>query len=300
MFKMFARATFIATLAIAAGACNKDDTSVANTAVSGPEQTIQRSVALAREGDVSGLVEHMLPPAEFVRMKADWVTKVEATPADAAAKARFAETMTKLTAENAAENIYKEIEPEIRQFDAQYQQQIPTLVAMGRGYIKGLVQQNQELSASEKDQATSIIEAIAQWVEKTRFTDSDLVKKSLGIVTSAAREMNLKSLDEARSLSFEQSAPKLQIGFNGLKKLLDVYGFSIDQALDSVTTELVSSAGDNAVVKIRYTLLGTALESTTEMVRIDGRWYSKDTIDKLKVRQAQRATTIPTPAPSQG
>ena len=33
------------------------------------------------------------------------------------------------------------------------------------------VQQSQELTASEKEQANSVIEALAQWVEKTRFTD---------------------------------------------------------------------------------------------------------------------------------
>ena len=299
MVKMLARATLVATLAVAASACNKDDTSVASAGASGPEQTIQRSVALARESNIAGLVEQLLPPAEFVRMKTDWVTKVDATPADAAAKARFAETMTKLTADDAVETIYKEIEPEIRQFDAQYQQQIPTLVAMGRGYMKGLVQQSQELSASEKEQAANIIEAIASWVEKTRFTDPDLVKKTLGVVTKTARELNLKSLDEARSLSFEQSAPKLQVGFDGLKKVLEVYGFSINQALDSASTKLVSSSGDNAVVKISYTLLGIPLEATTEMVRIDDHWYSKDTIEKLKARKAQQATTA-VPAVSQG
>ena len=300
MVKTLARATFVAMLAIAASACNKDDTSVASAGISGPEQTIQRSVALARESDVAGLVELLLPPAEFVRMKADWVTKVDATPADAAAKTRFAETMAKLTADDAVENIYKEIEPEIRQFDAQYQQQIPTLVAMGRGYMKGLVQQSQELSANEKEQASNIIEAIASWVEKTRFTDPDLVKKTLGVVTETARKLNLKRLDEARSLSFEASAPKLQMGFDGLKKVLDVYGFSINQALDSVTTQLVSSTGDDAVVKISYTLLGTPLESTTEMVRLDGHWYSKDTIDKLKARKAEQTPTTSEPAASQG
>ncbi len=300
MFKMFARASFVATLAIAAGACNKDDTNVASTGVSGPEQTIQRSVAMMRESDVAGLVEQLLPPAEFARMKSDWVTKVDATPSDTAAKARFVDTMAKLTSEDAVENVYKEIEPEIRQFDAQYQQQIPTLVAMGRGYMKGLVQQSEGLSASEKEQAASIIEAVSSWVEKTRFTDPDLVKKALGVVTKTARELNLKSLDEARSLSFEQSAPKLQVGLDGLKQVLDVYGFSINQALDSVSTKLVSSSGDNAVVKISYTLLGTALESTMEMVRIDGHWYSKDTIDKLKVRNAEQAPSTPEPAASQG
>ena len=299
MFKILVRTALLATMAIGAAACNRDSSAPGNATANGPEQAIQRSIELTRAGDVAGLVEHMLPPEEFARVKADWVSEKDQAPVDDAARTRFAETIDKLTADDAVESLYKELEPDIRQFDAQYQQQIPTIVAMGRGYLNGMIQQNQGLTASEKEQAAGIIDALAKWVEETRFTDPALVRKALGIVSQSARQLDLKSLDEARALSFEQSAPKLQIAFTGLKQVLEVYGFSIDQTLDTVKTEVVSNDGDRAVVKIDYSLLGTPLQTTTEMVRIDGRWYSKDTIDKLREREADSAAATSAP-PSSG
>lgn len=297
MLKTIFRSTLLAALALGAVACSNDSPESANAKASGPEQTVERSIALARDGDVAALIQHSLPPEEFARIKAEWTSEKDKTPVDPAARARFAETMAKLTADDAAEKLYKELEPDIRQFDAQYQQQIPTIVAMGRGYLKGLVQQSNDLSASEKEQASNIIEALAVWVEKTRFTDPELVKKALEHVVTTARELDLKTLDQARALSFDESAPKLKIAFNGLKNVLNVYGFSINDTLDSVKTTLVSSEGGSAVVQLDYNLLGTPLQTTTDMVRIDGRWYSKDTMEKIKERNA--ATQVTAPATSE-
>ena len=196
MFTMLARTALLATLAIATAACNRDSATSNNAAATGPQQALQKSIGLAREGDIGGLIENMLPPAEFSRIKAEWTNQKDDAAIDDAARARFAETMAKLTAPDAADALFKEFEPDIRQFDAQYQQQIPTMVAMGRSYLKGLMQQSQELSVSEKEQAVGIIDALAKWVEKTRFTDPDLVRKALGILTESARELDLKSLDE--------------------------------------------------------------------------------------------------------
>lgn len=300
MSTMFVRTALLATLALSITACNRES-ATSGAAADGPQQALQKSIALTREGDIGGLIEHMLPPEEFTRIKADWTSEKDQPPIDDAARARFAETMSKLTAPDAAEVLFKEFEPDIRQFDTQYQQQMPTMVAMGRSYLKGVVQQNQELSVGEKEQATQIIEALATWALKN--TDSPIPswsKQTLAVVTDAARQLDLKSLDEARGLDFEQSAPKLKIAFNSLKKVLALYGFSIDQTLDSATTELVSSTADEAVVKVSYKLLDTPFQANVDMVRVGERWYNKDTIEKLKARNAEKAMATATPAAANG
>ncbi len=297
MLKLLARVSVLATLALAA-ACNRDSGPDAGGANADPAKTVQQSVELTRKGDVAGLIEHMLPPREFARVKAEWNEKKDDAEPTAAQRQKFAEMMEKLTAPDAVDKIFAEIEPDIRQFDAQYQQQIPTIVSMGRSYLRGLVQQSQDLTAAEKDQANQVVEALAQWVEKTRFTDPERVRQALAIVSDSARQLNLKTLDEARALDFEQSAPKLEIAFNGLKKVLAVFDFSVDEMLDSVKTEVVSRDGDKASVRIAYTLLGSPMETRSEMVRIDNRWYSKDTIDKLRERDAASATSATAPAPA--
>lgn len=290
MLKNFARVTLMASIALGVAACGKDSAPGATASVgAGPEATIATSVKLARQGDVAGLFENVMPPADFARIKAEWNSRKNDTEPSDEDRQKFAETVAKLTAPNAVETMYAEIAPDIAQFDAQYQQQMPTMVAMGKGYLQGLVQQSAQISANEKEQANAAIEALAQWVQTTRFTDPELIKKALAIVSETTKELDLKTLDEARALDFEQSAPKLKIAFNGLKKLLEVYNFSIDKTLDSVKSEVVSSEGDNAKVKVSYTLLGAPLSAETEMVKIDDRWYGKDTISKLREHEAESA-----------
>lgn len=298
MLKTFARMTLLSLLAVAAASCNRDSGGGAGTGNAGPVETVQRSVELVRQGDLAGLIEHMLPPEEFARAKAEWNQRKDQTEPTAEERAQFEETMSKLTAEDAVEKLYAEFEPDIRQFDAQYQKQIPNMVDMGNSYLHGLVRQSQTLSSVEKEQAERVIDALSAWVKETRFTDPALVKKALAVVSDTARKLELKTLDEARALSFEQAAPKFRIAFNGLKGVFDVYGFSIDKTMSTVKVEELSRDGDTASLKVSYDLLGTPLEATTEMVHVDGRWYGKDTLEKIKERKAEKAADGRDPAPA--
>jgi hypothetical protein len=92
---------------------------------------------------------------------------------------------------------------------------------------------------------------------------------------------------------------KARVALGGFKEALAVYGFSVDKTLDSVKPEVVSSDGKAATVKVSYTLLDTPLTATTEMVNVDGRWYGKDTIEKLKEQQQQPPVAPANPAPAE-
>lgn len=298
MFNTLARMTLLSILALAAAACNRDSASDGVGGNAGPAQTVQRSVELVRQNDLAGLIEHMLPPEEFARVKSEWNQRKDQAEPTADERAQFEESMKKLTAENAAESLYAEFEPDIRQFDAQYQSQIPAMVDMGKTYLQGLVRQSQDLSTSEKEQAANVIETLSTWVKETRFTDPALVKQALTAISDAAKALDIKTLEQARALSFEQAAPKFKIAFAGLKKVFEIYGFSIDQTLSTVKVEVLSSTDDTASLKVSYDLLGTPLETTTEMVRIGDRWYGKDTIEKIREQKAGQANSDPVDAPA--
>lgn len=298
MSNKLAHAVLIAAFIVLATACNRDTGSAAGT--DRPDAAILASARLARQGDVAGMIENMLPPAEFARIKAEWNDRDGEPEIPEEDRARFAAAIEKLTAPGAAQAIYAEIEPDLKQFDAQYKQQLPGMVAMGQGYLQGLVQQSPDLSAAEKEQAAAAIKSLAEWAQKTNFTDPALVKKALETLSATAGALGVKTLDEARALSFDQAAPKLGIAFEGLKKLLEGYGLSIDQTLDSVKTEVLSNDGTNAKVKVSYSFLGAPLTTETDMVKIDGRWYGKDTIEKINEHKAAAAATTDVTAPKTG
>ncbi len=288
------RVALVALLAAAAVGCgNQESPKTAAVNANTPDATIRKSAELLKQNDIAGVMQNALPPADYEKLKADWSKANNERPVTDEDRQKFEETMTRLTAPDADKTIYAEIEPQLKQFDAQYTQQIPMYVAMGQGWLTGMVQQNKDLSDADKQQAVAAINALAAWVQKTRFTDAESVKKVLAITTKTARDLNLKTLDEARALTFDQSMGKAKIALGGFKEALGVYGFSVDQTLDSVKPEVASNDGKAASVKVSYTLLGTPLSATTEMVNVDGRWYGKDTIEKLKEQAQQEAAPQP-------
>lgn len=300
MFTRLARAAIVAALVVFAVGCGNQQSGAPAGVVNAntPDATIRKSADLLKQGDVSGLLQNALPPAEFAKLKTDWGKDKDEKPITDEDRRKFEDAMARLTAPNAEQTIYADIEPQLKQFDAQYQQQIPMYVAMGSGWLQGMVQQNKDLSDADKQQAITAINALAAWVQKTRFTDPDSVKKVLAIASRTARELNLKTLDEARSLDFDQSMQKARIALLAVKDALNVYGFSIDQTLDSIKPEVLKNDGKAAEVRVNYTLLGTPLVSTAQMVNVDGRWYGKDTIEKMK-EQADKAAQgdVAAPAP---
>ncbi|HKE48504.1 MAG TPA: hypothetical protein VKB52_10600 [Rhodanobacteraceae bacterium] len=284
MFTRLVRSAVLGLLVAFAVGCGNQESGTPTAAVNAntPDATIRKSADLMKQGDIAHLLENALPPAEFAKLKTEWGKDKDEKPVTDEDRQKFAEAMSRLTAPNAEQTIYAEIEPQLKQFDAQYQQQIPMYVAMGSGWLQGMVQQNKDLSDADKQQAVAAINAVAAWVQKTRFTDPDSVKKVLAIASRTARELNLKTLDEARALDFDQAMQRGRVAMLGFKDALNVYGFSLDQTLDSIKPEVLNNDGKTAQVKVSYTLLGTPLVSTAQMVNVDGRWYGKDTIDKMK------------------
>jgi len=300
MVKPLVRAALAASLLVFFAGCEQKPAETAATAPAAaatPDAAILASVQSIKQGDIAGLMQNALPPADFAKAKADWGKDKDQEPITEEQRAQFNETMAKLTAPDAEQKLFAEIEPKLKEFDAQYQQQLPMYAMAGAGWVKNMIQQNQTMSEAERTQAVAAVDALQAWVVKTRFTDAESIKKVIAIVAKAARDMNLKSLDEARALTYDQSMQKARIAFIGLKDALAVYGFSIDQTLDSIKPQVLSNDGKTASVQLSYTLLGAPLTATTEMVNVDGRWYGKDTIEKLKEQQQpQVAPANPVPA----
>ena len=300
MSTRLARAALAVLLAAFASGCGKQESSspLAAIGANSPDATVKKSADLVKQGDVAALLQNALPPADYEKLKADWGKEANEKPITDEDRQKFQETMARLTAPDADKAIFAEIEPQLKDFDAKYQQQLPMYVAMGTGWLTGMVQQNKDLSDADKQQAIAAINAVAAWVQKTRFTDPESVKKVLAIATRTARDLNLKTLDEARALNFDQSMQKARVALLGFKEALTVYGFSIDQTLDSVKPEVVANDGKTATVKVNYTLLGTPLSSTSQMINVDGRWYGKDTIEKIKEHQQEATAKTDAPPPA--
>lgn len=309
MSSKFARVALVAAMAVAFAGCgNKEEnkTAAAPTAAVAPKPATPDAVVLAsvqylKSGNIDGLIQNALPPAEYAKVKAKWSEEMNKDPITDEDRQKFVENMTKLTAPDAEAKLWAEFEPKLKEMDAQMAQQMPMMVAMGKGMIQSSIQQNQDLTEAQKQQASQAIDAFGNWVQTAKFTDPALAQKAIGVVVNTARKVDLKTLDDARALSYEQAMGKAGVVFVGFKDLLAIYGFSIDQTLDSVKAETLSSDAAAAKVKISYTLFNTPLSAESDLVKIDDRWYGKEMLENLKKKEAEStAPAAPDQAPAAG
>lgn len=275
-----------AGLATSLIACKKEEpaankpaaTSVAATT---PTAAVDAVIAGLKSGDVKALAETMIPPTELERVRKEWKERQQ-RPIKPEEAREFAENMAKLTAPGAEDQMFAELKPKLAEFDSTYGAQMPMWVGIGQNFVNEAIKNNKDLTPEQRDQATQTINGLAKWAMETKFTDEAKAKQAIALLCAGAREMNLKSLDEARKLDFDQALVKMSIALRQTKKLFDVYGLSMDQVLGTVKTEVVSQDATSAKVKVSYTVFGVAVSGENEMVSENGRWYGKKFLEDLR------------------
>ena len=291
MSSSLARLALVAALAATAAGCNQQSAPTATATVTPPppvaapvaatpDATIQASVRALRANNVAALLENALPPGEVAKMKADWSKEMNKDPVTDEDRRKFNEEMAKLTAPGAEDKLFAELEPQLKQFEQQSAQQMPMMIAMGQGFVQSTVQQSKDLTEQQKQQTLALVDATAKWAQTAKFTDAGLAKQSISVICKAARDLNLKSIDEARALTYDQAMQKASVVLAAIKQVFALYGLSMDKALDSIKTEVVSTTGDAAKVKVSYTAFDQPFSTESDLVKVDGKWYSKQAIEQ--------------------
>ena len=291
------RVAVLGVIALAAAGCGEKegaDAPVAKVeAPTTPTASVDNAVRALRAGDLKALVTSQVPPKYMDRMRAEWKEDLAKDPPTEAEKKDFAEQMAKLTAPDAEAKMMAELEPQLVKFEQEIVPQMPMMIAFGQGMLQQGIKDSKDLTESQKLEAGKMLDGVAKWVQTVKFTDRAVAQQGVKIVVDAARAVNLKTLDEARALEFEQAMEKSSIVFRAAKDVLKLYGLDLDKALDTVKTEKVSETGDTAKVKVSFTMFDQPSSFETELVKVDGNWYGKQTIDELNKPDEPEETEEP-------
>lgn len=311
MSTTFNKIAFVCALSALAAACGKNQEQAANNAattpatsvaalapMAAPDAAITAGVRALRANDINGFLTAALPPTELVKIKADWAKNLNKEPTTDEERKKFTDQMGKLTAPGSEDKLFAEIEPQLKKFDAESAQQMPAMIAMGQGFVQSSIQQSKDLTDEQKKQSSSLIDATAKWATGVHFTDPALVKGAIAAICKTARDLNLKSLDEVKALTYDQGMIKAGIAVGGLKQVLAVYGLMLDKALDSIKTETIATTGDTAQVKVNYVAFDQPFSTVSDLVKIDGKWYGKQAVDKWQKEEAAAAAPPATMAPA--
>ena len=285
------RLALVGALALFAAACGNQEQgggSASAPASESPDAAVAHSIQLLRKGDFNALVEASVPPSQLEQAKAHWMNEFKKEEVTDESRAEFAETMAKLTAPDAEEQMMAEIRPQLEQFQGEMRAQLPAMVAMGKGFVLAAIDESEDIKPENKPQVTNLVNALGTWAESGEFANIDRAETAVAEITAAARKMPVRTLDELHALDFNGMMNAVSIGYGGLKGVLKAYDIDMDATLENARVETISQEGDNAKVRVHIEFLGAPLNFDTELVRVDGRWYGKDTLanlDKLMVDQ---------------
>ena len=268
---------------------------------SSPVAAVQTSVDLVKAGDFNALWKHALPAADYANLRTDWSRhQQDQKPITAEDRTRFNTAMQQVTGPDAENKLYTELQPKLALMEKQYKDQLPVLISVGGALVKNAIAQNKDLTATQKTQVNDAVDVITPWAQKAPWFDQAKAKQAIGIAVATARKLDLKSLEQMRTMDFDTVMGKYSIGYGGIKQVLAIYGLSVDDTLNSVKLSEVSNSNGHAVVKIDYTLLGKPLSTESKLVQENGRWYSEDLLDNVRKSHLQlsQPTVAQTPAPA--
>lgn len=263
-----------------------------NEAAKDPVTATKDIAAAIRANDYDRLSHIIVPPDLYAKLDAKYKDEAAKRPAPTAEEQKqFTDQMTKMTAADAEDKLFAEIQPKLAQIEPQAKMMVPMVAGMaGQG-----IQSSTTMSAAEKTQASALLTAITKWATTAPLSNPDKAKEAIKVLVKTARDLNLTTLDDAQSLSFQQTMQKTGTFVGGLRNALAVYGFDTDKALASVNATKKSETGDNAVVTVTYSLLDTPVTVDVDMVKRDGRWYSADAVKNVETMLAKPVGAPPTP-----
>ena len=287
------------TLVLALAACRQAPEADASRAPGDPVAAIEAQAAALRANDLARYARLSLPEDLYARSVALWNDQAaRAEPVDAEDAAEYEETMARLMADDAEAAMMRDLEPKLVQFEQEMAGQWPLMQATAGIFLNAAIQANEDLSDADKAHGTELVGALLAWAQPALITDRERARRAIRSASATARELQLPTLEAARALDHDQALAKGGRLLAGVKDIARAYDLDLDQALDGLSAELLSSEGDQATVRVSYPLLGKTISFEQRMQRVDGGWYSADTLAEAERAIAEGNQDLAAPGPT--
>lgn len=283
------------------GACSKDEQGATTSANTDPAAAIMNQVKLLKAGRIGDLVKASLPPDDYQAVRKQFAEQQKSGEeiTDEQRKT-FARQMQELSAPDAEQALFNKLLPVLKQYDSKYKAMLPMYIGVGQTMLTSAINQAKDMTPEQKKQASEMLQAAASWAQGTDWGDQEKAKKAIAVVTSTVRKLDVKTLEQARAMDFDQAMDKYAEAWDGVRKVLAIYGVDIDKTLGTVETRTASQTGDKAKVEVSYTVFGKPMKSTVSMVERNGHWYNANLLAKLEEslaqQQAAKASTAAAPS----
>lgn len=238
-----------------------------------PAQAVQALAERLRDNDLTGFTAMAVPPSLHARLEAGWRDGRTRWPLDELPlDERLPTLLAALSAEGAEIQLQQLFDREFAKSGRELQAAAAALGLFGMQYVRN----EGDYSAEERAHYTQSIDALSRWAAAAPLSDSKRARKTIALLTTAARRSKVDDDADFTALGMEESLDRLQPVFAAFKHTFAEYGLDLDASFASVDARLLQQTGDTARVRLRYRLGPGEIDSIISLQRIDGRWYLRD------------------------
>ncbi|WP_257386296.1 hypothetical protein [Tahibacter caeni] len=236
-----------------------------------PAMEIKHLAELFRAGDLAGLAQGLTPRRQWDQARAAYELQRNKPTSDAE-RARFAEKMQQFTAPDAVDQLMAKLEPEL----AKARPQAAGMLLMGMGALSVAVNSSEtKLTDAQREALRGALPGIQRWVNTTDFFSVASLRRSLTVLTDAARRTGITDVDQLKALPLEGVLERAGPMLTAAKEAVRTYGIDLDAVADSLRVDVLERGQDTARVRTTITVFGAPVWAEHDLVLIDGHWYGK-------------------------
>ena len=233
---------------------------------------VLRDRLLARDG--LGFARLAVPPALFTRLEQGWASGDTRWPLDELPlDARIPGMLAALQKPGAEKTLMATFNRQFAGADRDIDQAIRTLAVFGGEFV----QTDAAYTEAERQHIAQAIAAMSGWGLQAPLSDAARAKPFFAALAAAAQDTGIdaESGEEAYAgLGMARTLERVSPFIGTLVDQLDAqYGLDLDAALHSLQASLMQQTGDEASLRLRYTLAGRDIDAVVPVVRIDRHWY---------------------------
>ncbi len=279
----------IVLCAVLLAACQRPGTPAAPsvstpTSIATPAFAMQALSRHLRDNDLQAFARDAVPPELHEQLEAAWRAgrtrwPLQELPFDG----HLPGLMAALAAPAADMQLLQTFEQQFAGQDRQIHSAAEALAVFGLQYL----QDRGDFSQDERAHYAQLVRAASRWGQGAPLGDRGRARQAIAQLTVAARQTGLGSKDAFRSLGMQESLRRMGPFAAAFKHVLVPYGLDLDASLDGMQVKLQQQTGDNARLRMRYTLGLEDIDTVVAMQRIDGRWYLADYLRHARAAIAQ-------------
>lgn len=269
--------------ALALGACHRAPPPSNAT----PDAAVATSLRLTAAGDFDALMKNRLPATEYAQWRREWDhRRADASAPTTEQQQQFARITQMLTAPGAETRLAKQLQPVLANLHGGKGDAAPILGGIVEAAAREMIAQSPQLGPAQRTLAAQGLDALSAWTKTTDFSDPKKARKAIAIATATARGLHVDTLAQWRALDYATAMKDYGALWNGLQKVLKVYGLDLAASLDGATATTVTDDGNHATVNLSLTLAGKPLAGEWKMVKQDGHWYDAALLDAWRQAHA--------------